>query len=219
MILTVSDRNLKKLNQGNYTNRWESRFQPGMFEIEVNKRKQGTVLNKLGRLYPVKKQTLKEMEKYRNKNFVALKDHRGRFKYVLKVQPNASTYLVNVGTHAVQKVNLNRAFTLQQRKKINLNGFLKKELDRVRIKKVNYVNKSDPVSLHNFKPKEYAFRVKTGPVYHYYQPSTIRTLMGTSPNRLPLDESVFINPMTRRPVHGRNISKVRMVKPHKVRTV
>jgi hypothetical protein len=191
-----------------------------MFEIEVNKRKQGTVLDKLGRLYPVKQQTLKNMEKYRNKNFVALKNHRGRFKYVLKVQPNASTYLINVGTHNVQKVNLNRVFTRGQRKKINLNGFVKKELDRVRTKKVNYSNKTDPVSLHNFKPKEYAFRVKTGPVYHYYQPSTIRKLMiGGSPKNLPLNKSVFINPMTRRPVHGRNISKVRMVKAHKVRTV
>lgn len=213
MIINVSERNLSRLVAGNnYNNSWEKK--PGVFQILVRTPRQGVVLHKLGLLQPVKTQTLRNMEKVRTNNYVGLKNHRGRVKYVLRVQPNSSAYLVNVNTRNVKKINLNKVFTQRQKQKINLNEFI----NQVRVKKVNHTNKTDPVSLHNFRPGEYAYGVKTGPKTVYYQPSTVRRLTNMNMNTTLGSQIMFNNPLTRQPVKRKNITKVRMVKPHKVRS-
>lgn len=236
MILTVSERNLGKLNKGrNYSDAFESVFRPGMFDVVIKERRQGNVMSKLGMLRPVKTQTFKEMNKERkgNGNFIVLKNHRGRNKYVLKVRPDASTYLVNINTHGVQKVNISKVFTNAQRRKLQLNGYIKNQLEQSRVKKVNYANKTDPISLYNFKNGDYAYKVKTGKMTAYYRPNTVKKLMQMyDPNSSNKVEDtvvgsriLFNNPLLgynnsgrKFHVHRRDVSKVRMVKPHKVRS-
>lgn len=236
MIFTVSEINLSKLRKGrNYSDAFESVFRPGMFDVIVKERRQGNVMSKLGMLRPVKTQTFKEMTKERtgDGNFIVLKNHRGQRKYVLKVRPNASTYLVNVDTHKVQKVNIKNVFTDIQKRKIQLNNYIKNQLEQIRVKKVNHTNKSDPVALYNFKNGDYAYKVKTGTMTAYYRPSTIKKLMNMyDPNSSNKVENtvvgsriLFNNPLLgynnsgrKFPVRRRDISKVRMVKPHKVRS-
>ncbi len=218
MLLRVSNANLAKLNKNNYRNVYNNR---GGMLLNVSPSKEGIVMGKLGLLSrPGNRQNFKQMTKYRGTNFVALKQGK-RFVYVLNVRPNGSTYLVNVNPpHTVRKVNLAKVFTNKQRRNTKLNQYIKNTLERIQVKKVNFKNKTDPVSLHNFKPKERAIRVKTGPTYQYYQPSTIQKLAGGERinfTRVRPNQPLFQNPLTRQNVYGRNVSKVRMVKSHKVK--
>ena len=147
-------------------------------------------------------------------------------KYFLYVRRNGLITILDTKTlhylhHGIDPKNL-----FNKRRNRNIIPYINEYRNMMRVNKVNYTNKKDPITLHDFRPGEYAYRVKTGGLTAYYQPSTIYKLSKFSKQlfntTLSKKFKVFDNPLLgynnrgqKFPVYRKNIRKVRLVKPQR----
>lgn len=171
---------------------------------------------------------IKTMPKRKNQNF-HLYTTQG-FRYGFKIQPNGKVMIIDFtkGNKIMfQGIDPNTIFNKRRNK--NARSYITNSLSRIHVNKVNVKNKKDPISLNNFKSGEYAYKVKPtkGPVA-FYQTNTIHKLTGVSTktqfDMISGNKRVFNNPLLGYNNHGRkfpvlrrNITRVRMVTPHKVK--
>ena len=184
---------------------------------------------RLGLLHAPVLNKIKTMPKYKNEN-LHLYTTKG-FQYGFKVQPNGKILIVNFtkGNKVLfQGVDPDTIFN-RRRNKRNANQYIKNSISRIHVEKVNAKNKRDPISLDDFKPGEYAYKVKSGGPVAYYRTNTIHKLTGvntrTAFDMIAGSKHIFDNPLLgynnrgkKFPVFRRNVTRVRMVAPHKVQT-
>lgn len=177
---------------------------------------------------PILLDKIKTMPKIKNQNLHVYVT-KG-YRYGFKVRPNGLVDVVDFqkGNKVLfTGVHPNTIFNKRRDKK-NSKEYIQNSISRVHVKKINAKNKTDPITLHDFKNGEYAYKVKTGNVVAYYQPSTVHKLSNVS-TKFEFDliagsKKIFNNPLLgynntgkKFPVYRHNVTKVRMVKPHKVK--
>lgn len=177
---------------------------------------------------PVLLNKLKTMAKYKDPHYhgyitkgceYGFKVRRNGLIDVVNFQKGNKTIITGVHPNTIFNKRMNR----------NAKAYIQNSISRMRVNKVNVTNKTDPITLHNFKNGEYAYKVKTGNMVAYYQTKTVHKLSNV-PTKLEFNaisgsKKVFNNPLLgynnqgqRFPVYRRNVTRVRMVKPHKVKT-
>lgn len=183
--------------------------------------------NRLGLLHAPILNKIKTMPKVKNGDF-HLYATKG-LQYGFKVQPNGKVMVVNFtkGNKVLfTGVDPNTIFN-KRRNKASKN-YIKNSLSRIHVNKVNSKNKRDPISLDDFRSGEYAYKVKSGGPVAYYRTNTIHKLAGvtsrTAFDMISGNKRIFNNPLLgynnrgkKFPVLRRNVTRVRMVAPHKVK--